>query len=255
MGDYPKLITRLNHIEPVPRRIRAVHGSRVVADTVAAHYVWEWANYPQFYLPRSDVDEELLVTDGRTEETPRGTVQWFWLASSGIAGSPAGRLVVESEHRPLLETFRFEWDALDHWFEEDEEVFVHPRSPYCRVDALRSTREVRVELDGVELARSSSPVTVFETGLPTRYYLNRTEVRFEHLVPTATVTRCPYKGTTSGYWSVVIDGVVREDLAWCYDFPTRQLLPIAGLVAFYNEQVDVFRDGELLERPRTHFFD
>ncbi len=255
MPDYPKMVTRLNHIEPVPRRIRAAQGDRVVLDTVSAHYVWEWANYPQFYLPRLDVDPDLLVTDGRTEETSRGTVQWFWLASTGIDGDPAARLVVESEHPLLIDTLRFEWDALDHWFEEDEEVFVHPRNPYVRVDALRSTREVRVELDGVELARSSSPVMVFETGLPTRYYLNRTEVRFEHLVPTGTVSRCPYKGTTTGYWSVVVDGVVHEDLAWSYDFPTRQLLPIAGLIAFYNEQVDTFLDGELLERPRTHFFD
>ena len=140
---------------------------------------------------------------------------------------------------------------MDHWFEEDEEVFVHPRNPYTRVDALRSTRSVRIELDGEELAGSSSPVMVFETGLPTRYYLNRTEVRFEHLVPTPTVTRCPYKGTTTAYWSAVVNGVVHDDLAWCYDFPTRQLLPIAGLVAFYNERVDLFVDGELLERPRT----
>ena len=77
-------------------------------------------------------------------------------------------------------------------------------------------------------------------------------MRFEHLVPTATVTRCPYKGTTTGYWSAVVDGRVHPDLAWCYDFPTRQLLPIAGLVAFYNERVDVFIDGEPVERPRTH---
>jgi uncharacterized protein (DUF427 family) len=96
---------------------------------------------------------------------------------------------------------------------------------------------------------------VFETGLPTRYYLNRTEVRFGHLVPTTTVTRCPYKGTTSGYWSVVVDGTTHADLAWSYEFPTRQLLPIAGLVSFYDERVDVFVDGVPQERPKTHFFD
>ena len=139
--------------------------------------------------------------------------------------------------------------------DRDEEVFVHPRSPYSRVDALRSTRRVRIALEGVDLAESCSPVMVFETGLPTRYYLNRTEVHFEHLVPTDTVTSCPYKGTTTGYWSVVIDGVVHADLAWSYDFPTRQLLPIAGLVAFYDEKVDVYVDDVLLERPRTHFSD
>jgi uncharacterized protein (DUF427 family) len=69
------------------------------------------------------------------------------------------------------------------------------------------------------------------------------------------VTRCPYKGTTTGYWSVVVGGITRVDLAWSYDFPTRQLLPIAGLVAFYNEKVDTYVDGVLLDRPRTHFSD
>jgi uncharacterized protein (DUF427 family) len=153
----------------------------------------------------------------------------------------------------LAGTVRFDWDAVDAWFEEDEEVFVHPRSPYTRVDALRSTRQVRVELDGVVLASSPSPVMVFETGLPTRYYLNRTEVNAEHLVPTGTVTACPYKGKTSGYWSVRVGETVHVDLAWAYDFPTRQLLPIAGLIAFYNEKVDIFVDGERLGRPVTHF--
>jgi len=94
---------------------------------------------------------------------------------------------------------RFDWDAPDAWFEEDEQVYVHPRNPYTRVDAIRSTRTVRIELDGVVLAASSSPVMVFETGLPTRYYLNRSETNLDHLIPTQTQTACPYKGTTSGY--------------------------------------------------------
>ena len=143
---------------------------------------------------------------------------------------------------------------MDAWFEEDEQVFVHPRNPYTRVDALRSTRAVRVELDGVVLAESACPVMVFETGLPTRYYLNRTEANFDHLIPTQTQTACPYKGITSGYWSIRIGETVHPDLAWAYDFPTRQLQPIAGLIAFYNEKVDIFLDGELLDRPKTHFF-
>jgi uncharacterized protein (DUF427 family) len=148
---------------------------------------------------------------------------------------------------------RFEWSAFDAWYEEDEQVFVHPRDPYTRVDALRSTRRVRVESKGTVLAESSSPVMVFETGLPTRYYLNRTDVDFTHLVPSDTVTECPYKGVTSGYWSSQVGGVVHPDIAWTYDFPTRQLLPIAGLIAFYNEKVDLFLDGQKLQRPHTHF--
>ncbi|WBB70752.1 DUF427 domain-containing protein [Micromonospora sp. WMMD812] len=153
----------------------------------------------------------------------------------------------------LADTIRFDWAALDNWFEEDEEVYVHPRNPYARVDALRSTRSVRVELEGVVLAESTSPVLAFETGLPTRYYLNRTDVNFGHLVPSETTTACPYKGRTSNYWSVRVDGAVHPDLAWSYAFPTAALLPIAGLITFYNEKVDLIVDGERLSRPRTHF--
>ena len=101
------------------------------------------------------------------------------------------------------------------------------------------------------LAETTSPVFVFETGLPTRYYIPRIDVDFDHLVPTDTVTECPYKGRTSGYWSVRAGGAVHSDLAWTYDFPTRQLLPIAGMIAFYNEKVDHVLDGTLLDRPRS----
>jgi uncharacterized protein (DUF427 family) len=103
------------------------------------------------------------------------------------------------------------------------------------------------------LAESPAPVMLFETGLPTRYYVDRTAVRFAHLEPSATVTACPYKGRTSAYWSARVDGRLHEDLAWSYDFPTGSLQAIAGLVAFYNERVDVVLDGERLERPMTHF--
>ena len=119
---------------------------------------------------------------------------------------------------------------------------MHPRDPYTRVDALRSARSVRIELDGVILAESSSPVLVFETGLPTRYYLNRTEVDFTHLVPTDSVTACPSKGTTSGYWIAQPGDTSYSDIAWVYDFPTRQLLP--------NRRADRVRRRESRYLPR-----
>ena len=78
-------------------------------------------------------------------------------------------------------------------------------------------------------------------------------MNFGALLPSGTVTSCPYKGKTSGYWSVRAGGTVHADLAWSYDFPTRQLLPIAGLIAFYNEKVDIAIDGQRLDRPVTHF--
>jgi uncharacterized protein (DUF427 family) len=254
-GNYPRMITRLDHVERAPRRVRAFHDGQVVVDTTEALYVWEWANYPQYYVPRADVAEDLLRPDGRTEQSSRGTSLLYSFASAPSPAPTVARLLDDAVRSELAGTFRFEWDAMDAWFEEDEEVFVHPRNPYARVDALRSSRPVRVELEGVVLAESAAPVMVFETGLPTRYYLDRTAVRFEHLEPSGTVSRCPYKGTTSGYWSVVVGGTTHDDLAWSYDFPTRALSPIAGLVAFYDEKVDVFVDGVPNERPKTHFTD
>jgi uncharacterized protein (DUF427 family) len=253
MSDYPRSIATVNQIEPVPRRVRAFLGGQVVLDTTRALYVWEWPNYPQFYIPIADIDASFLVDEQHAQKLSRGTASRHGLRVGDVERHAALRIYGDDALAGLACTARFEWDALDAWYEEDEQVFVHPRNPYARVDALRSTRQVRVELDGVVLAESSSPVLVFETGLPTRYYLSRTELNYEHLVPSPTETACPYKGVTSGYWSARIGEAVHADVAWTYDFPTAALLPITGLVAFYNEKVDTFLDGELLERPKTHF--
>ena len=253
MSGYPKLITPVNSVEPVPRRVRAFLNTEVVFDTTAAWYVWEWPYYPQYYIPIVDVRRELLVPEGTVDHSSQGPVEIYGLRVQDVHRPHAAKLLTDSSAEGLGGTVRFEWTALDAWYEEDERVVVHPRNPYARVDALRSTRTVRIELDGVVLADSPSPVMVFETGLPTRYYLNRTEVNFTHLIPSDTVTECPYKGTTSAYWSVRIGETVHADLAWCYDFPTRALSPIAGLVAFYNEKVDTILDGQPQTRPATPF--
>jgi uncharacterized protein (DUF427 family) len=252
-GDYPQAIVPVDHVEPCPRRVRATLGGEVVIDTLRARYVWEWPFYPQYYIPWADVRHDLLVDEQHPQQDHRGPLRLFGLAVGDTVRPSAVRVYGESRLAELSETARFEWSALDSWFEEDEEIFVHPRSPYVRVDAQRSTRSVRVERNGVVLAESSSPVMVFETGLPTRYYVNRTEVNFSHLVASDTVTSCPYKGRTTGYWSVKLGEEVFADLAWTYDFPTGPLLAIAGLVAFYNEKVDLLVDGVPLPRPMTHF--
>jgi uncharacterized protein (DUF427 family) len=254
MDDYPKMIVAAGHVEPVPRRVRAMLAGEVVLDTTRALYVWEWPAYPQYYIPVKDIRPGALEDEQHAQKLRFGTARQHGLRAGGLSRPQAARLYGDDALDGLAGTARFEWAALDAWFEEDEEVFVHPRNPYTRVDALRSTRTVRIELEGAVLAESSSPVLVFETGLPTRYYLNRTEVNFDRLLPSATVTSCPYKGKTTGYWSVRrADGSAHPDLAWSYDFPTRQLQPIAGLIAFYNEKVDVTIDGQRLERPVTHF--
>jgi uncharacterized protein (DUF427 family) len=253
MPDYPKPLAPVNHMEPVPRRVRATIAGRVVLDTSRAVYLWEWPPYPQFYIPAADIDPAVLVDDDQELKGSRGTARQISLRVGDVTRAAAGRVYTDDSLPGLAGLARLDWDALDSWFEEDEEIFVHPRNPYARVDALRSTRSVRVELDGVVLAESGSPVMVFETGLPARYYLNRTEVDFTWLRPSDTRSACPYKGRTTGYWNVEVNGQTYADLAWSYDFPTRQLLPIAGLISFYNEKVDIFLDGQPVERPVTHF--
>jgi uncharacterized protein (DUF427 family) len=252
MPDYPQPLVPIDHTEPVPRRIRATLAGEVVLDTTSALYVWESPNYPQYYVPIADVRRTLLVDEHHIERLHRGRAQLHGLRVGEVARLSSARLYLDGALEGMV---RFDWNAFDAWFEEDEQVFVHPRNPYTRVDVLRSTRHVRIELDGTLLAESASPLMLFETGLPTRYYLNMTEVHFSHLVPTDTVTACPYKGRTSGYWSVQIGEAIYPDLAWTYAFPTRDVLPIAGTISFYNEKVDITVDGGLLPRPRTHFSD
>jgi uncharacterized protein (DUF427 family) len=250
---HPGPAVPVGHVEPVPRRIRARLGGRFVLDTVDARYLWEWPFYPQYCIPVADVDPAALVPGDGLVELPHGLARPVGLRGGGTERPAAGHRYVRSAVPAIVDTVRFDWAALDAWYEEDEQVHVHPRNPYVRVDALRSTRHVRVELDGVLLAESSAPVLLFETGLPTRHYLDPTAVDTSRLVPSDTVTPCPYKGRTSRYWSVRTPRGLYPDLAWCYDHPVAAVSRIAGLVAFYDERVDVIVDGVAQPRPVTHF--
>ncbi len=247
--DYPGLIVPVGHVEPVPRRIRGYAADRLVFDTVRARYVWLWPGYPQYCVPREDIADGSLLDEGRTVALRAGKARRHTLRLGSLTRRGAAWEWGDDAPRGIAGHVTFRWEAIDAWFEEDEQVFVHPRSPYTRVDALRSGRGVRVVLDGVLLADAPSSVMVFETGLPTRYYLDRVYLDWTRLQPTDTVTSCPYKGRTSGYWSVTTEKATYPDLAWSYDFPTRQVTPIAGLVAFYNEKVDLYLDGRPLPRP------
>ncbi len=142
-----------------------------------------------------------------------------------------------------------EHGAFERWFEEDEQIVGHPRDPFHRIDIRKSSRHVRIELDGTLLAESREPTLLFETHLPVRFYLPRADLSLEP-VPSAKRTVCAYKGEAS-HWSFDLpDGA---DVAWTYDEPLVDAGQIEGLVAFYDEQVDVVLDGERRERPRTQW--
>jgi uncharacterized protein (DUF427 family) len=239
-------------IEPAPRRVRGYFDNTLVFDTTRARYVWEVPYYPQYYIPLSDVRTEHLLDEDHPQRLQLGPSRLHSLTTHRRTGRAAARIYDTDGGGPVAGYVRFEWDTFD-WFEEDEQIIGHPRNPYVRVDALRSHRHVRVEIDGVVLAETRGPVLLFETGLPTRYYFDPTDVSFEHLEPSSTRSICPYKGITSRYWSARLGDTVQSDIAWTYDYPMCQGAPISGLIAFYNELLDIFLDGGKLPRPLTHF--
>ena len=240
-------------VEDGHKRVRAYVGGEVVADTHHPLLVWEIPNYPAYYFPRADVRTGLLTPSTRTEHSPsRGEARFFHLKGGDRRVEDAAWEYPDSPIEALRGRIRFEWAAMDAWFEEDEEVFVHPRSPYTRVDILHSSRRVEVVVDGVEVAATDHPTLLFETGLPVRYYVPKVDVRLDLLVPSDSTTACPYKGVAR-YWSVDTGRRRVEDVAWSYPTPLPESQKVAGLVCFYNERVDLRVDGELLERPRTPF--
>ena len=174
------------------------------------------------------------------------------MSAGGRTAQRAALRYADSPIEELRDLVRFDWHSMDAWFEEDEQVFTHPRDPYTRVDILASSRHVRVEVGGTTVAESTGTRMLFETGLPVRYYLPKTHVRMDLLTPTESVSHCPYKGQAE-YWSVRAADGVREDLAWSYRAPFAESQKIAGLIAFYNENVDIYVDGVLQDRPVTKF--
>ena len=240
-------------IETGAKRVRAYLGGEVVADTTRPVLVWEVPYYPAYYFPLGDVRAELLAADGAVTHSPsRGDGHTLTIRVRDKEVPGAALRYRDSPIEELRDLIRLDWEAMDAWFEEDEQVFTHPRDPYTRVDILPSSRHVRVEVEGVTVAESTSPRLLFETGLPARYYLPKTHVRLDLLIPTDTVSHCPYKGEAE-YWSVRAGDAVHEDLAWSYRTPLPESQKIAGLVAFYDEKVDIYLDGEMQKRPSTKF--
>ena len=235
-------------VEPSRKRVRALVAGHVVADSYAPLLVWENPHYPQYYLPRADVRAELAET-GETRRSPsRGEGRVLDVRVGGEVRAGAALAYPDSPIPELRDVVRLEWAAMDEWLEEDEPVYVHPRSPYTRIDVLASSRHVRVSVDGVVLADSRQPRVLFETGLRPRFYLPMSDVDLELLRPSALQTHCPYKGTAT-YWDVVLpDGAVHEGVVWTYRTPLPESQKIAGLLAFYDEKVDVDLDG--VRQPR-----
>jgi uncharacterized protein (DUF427 family) len=241
------------YIEPTPKRIRVEVAGETVADSRNALILQESGLQPVYYFPLDDVRDDLFEPTERHTKCPiKGEASYYsikvgdrevkngaWYYPEPIEGATQ-----------IAGMIAFYWDRVDRWLEEDEEILVHPRDPYHRIDVLPSSRHVRISLEGELLAESTRPTALFESNLPPRWYLPREDVVAE-LERTETVTHCGYKGEASYYAVRLGSGDTVRDLVWTYPDPLPEAGRIEDLVCFFNERVDLELDGALQERPQS----
>jgi uncharacterized protein (DUF427 family) len=253
---------------PEAKRIRAAAGGRTVIDSTRARVVWEPRRVvPSFAVPTDDLDASLVATDAEPADggpAATGDESGALFPGTGFTvHTTAGSSLDISTGETTLPAAAFEpadadfdgyvivdFDAFDEWREEDEVLVGHARDPFKTVDTRHSARRVTVDIAGVTVADSTSSVMLFETYLPTRYYLPREDVRMDLLTPSPSTSVCAYKGRAR-YWSARVGDTDVPNVAWSYEVPDNYATAVKDLICFYNERVDISVDGERMARPRS----
>ena len=239
--------------ESSPRRVRVYFNNQLIVDSKKMMLLREANHLPLYYFPMEDVQMSLLIPSMQSAHSDRKGEGIFWDLQVGekIEKAVAFTFRNPPQDGPNLENYiAFKWNRMDSWFEEDEEVFVYARDPHKRVDVLQSSRHVKVVLEDIVIAETNHPKLLFETGLPTRYYFSKQELRMDLLERSETLTRCPYKGEAH-YYSIKMADKLHKDLAWSYPFPTLECSKVQGLISFLNEKIDIYDDNKLLTRPES----
>jgi uncharacterized protein (DUF427 family) len=207
--DPPAHIT---FVEVHPRRVRGVKDGDTVVQSERVRLVYRTGSLPRFAFPAQDV---------RVAADPEPAVEGYVTVA---------------------------WDAVDTWFEEDDEIVVHPRDPYHRIDVLNTSRRILVRVGDDLVAETTAARILFETGLPPRYYLPRDGVRMELLTLSDVRTGCAYKGFPEHF-----DVASSPAVAWSYTEPRRDAELVRDRICFYQEraEVELEVDGIPGERPRT----
>jgi uncharacterized protein (DUF427 family) len=241
---------------PSPRRVRVEFGGEIIADSTRVMMARETGHTPVYYFPMADVRTDLMApTDHGTHCPYKGDASYWTIKAGGKDAENAMWSYRDpyDESAAMKDYCAFYWGRMDHWYDEDEEIFVHPRDPYKRIDVVASKRPVRVVLGGETVAETTNARFLFETGLPVRYYIPADDVRLDLLEPSDSRTSCPYKGTAS-YYSARIGGKLFEDVVWVYPDPVPECPKIEGLLCFYNEVVDdIMVDGAAIPKVRTQW--
>jgi uncharacterized protein (DUF427 family) len=264
VGVLPEL-----RVHPVDKWIKASVADSVVVSSGRARLVWEPRRVvPAYAVPRDDVAGQLLPFTGTA-----GTEHAVRLGADGplvldpstpftVHTTPGEPLTIRTEHGELagaafapedpdLDGYVvLDWSAFSQWYEEDEPVLGHPHDPFDRIDCLRSSRHVVLSIDGEVLADTRRAVLLFETPLPARYYIPREDVRAELFEPSDLRTVCAYKGEAS-YLSARVGDRVLPDVAWTYQRPLNDAVPVKDMISFFTERLDLVIDGAAVERPVT----
>ena len=232
---------RVEHSQRWVRGFLHGHATPIV-DSKHVAVVYGAKRTATYFFPQQDVRMDLLRPSAATSD---GEQRWSLELDGRVIEDVAWSYTdTEGERAQLSGFIAFEWRKVDAWYEEDDEVFVHPRDPHHRVDVLNSSRHIKVVIGGQVVAETRRPRLLFETGIRPRYYLLKTDVRMDLLTPTEKSSQCPYKGNAV-YWSAKVGNQEYPDIVWSYPFPTPECPKIQNLLSFYNEKVDIYVDGEL----------
>jgi uncharacterized protein (DUF427 family) len=199
----PALPADVVYVEPHPRRVQAISKGHRVIDTERALLLHRRDHPLSYVFPADEV--------------------------GGLPNEP----VPEAPgyvHVP--------WDAVDTWLEEGRKLVHYPPNPYHRVDCRPTKRRLRVAVDGTTLVDTDDTMIVFETALEPRLYVDPALVRTDLLRRTETSSYCNYKGVAT-YWAAVIGDTVVNDVAWSYEDPLPETLPIKGYLSFDTDRAEV----------------
>jgi uncharacterized protein (DUF427 family) len=200
------------YIEPHPRRVQAFLGGRLVIDTERVLMVHRRGHPLSYVFPADEVGD----LPAQPEPEAPGFV-----------------------HVP--------WDAVDTWLEEGRTLVHYPPNPYHRIDCRPTKRHLRVSAGGTTLVDTHETVILFETALEPRLYVDPAQVRTALLRRSQTTSYCNYKGFAT-YWSATVDDLIVDDVAWSYEDPPPESLPIKGFLSFDDARVDVVAELPLTRR-------
>lgn len=233
-------------LAPIATRVRAEFNGKTIADSRNVFMFRESPFRINYYFPNDDVNTHLIDRDSAKSSSGKNGKRTSWSIHDGERVEKEGAFSYtepNEDYAELRDRIAFDFEAIDRWFEEDEELIGHPRDPYTRIDVRRSSQHIQIKIDGIAVIDSKRPFILTETGLPLRYYIPSDDVKWNYFTESDTETICPYKGKAI-YWNAVVNGNEYPDIMWGYPEPLQDAMRIKDTVGLYHEKLDVLVDGE-----------